>query len=603
MKKLLCCVVASLMAMSVVASVIPVSAQQEIVETDTQISAIAVAPAVVVPLNAKEQAEDFALLNAELRPSNVIVQIDEQLNALDADGKVYASLSEIYAINAANGVLTVAYVKTKAEGESLSRWLSENDIYDITIMSDDATVVESVRERQPYIRGAVDYSAKEEFYAAKAVAESTHAYANIVMLSVEQADADTVFYLQARFKAVWVEAGSFDNFGTYSAVSSGALGIVTEQAPQEVYACFNDYSASALARPFNNIGHRGLGSDPDYPENTLEGCIAAYESGATMVEIDMYVSADDGIFIMHDPVLDRTTDGTGDAESKTLAELAQVHVLNSKREKFPIPTIDMLFSYFADKEDIVLNCEIKSSNPKIVELFGQKVEEYGVRDKVVVIAFELNMLKLMSETPSTRSIPTAWLNSFSNVSKPNNALTGFKMLQEANAVLDSQSSWKYMIERNLKSRGYLPYSWTYTTPTNANSVIQSGMFGVTNDIAAYFSKYPRKIIKKGTYYVKDEASLIDTTFEADIMLYDRTTITAECDVFRFTIRDGYAEVILHYNGSEDGGYDLYSEPFRVEFGETPAISGCGGSLNTAAIILSAFVILAAGCILVKKSQV
>ena len=188
MKKLLCCVVASLMAMSVVASVIPVSAQQEIVETDTQISAIAVAPAVVVPLNAKEQAEDFALLNAELRPSNVIVQIDEQLNALDADGKVYASLSEIYAINAANGVLTVAYVKTKAEGESLSRWLSENDIYDITIMSDDATVVESVRERQPYIRGAVDYSAKEEFYAAKAVAESTHAYANIVMLSVEQAD-------------------------------------------------------------------------------------------------------------------------------------------------------------------------------------------------------------------------------------------------------------------------------------------------------------------------------------------------------------------------------------------------------------------------------
>jgi len=70
------------------------------------------------------------------------------------------------------------------------------------------------------------------------------------------------------------------------------------------------------------IAHRG---DSAYrPENTLASFAGALEKGATLVELDVQLTADGHVAVIHDPVLDRTTTGCGDVRRMTLAEVRAV---------------------------------------------------------------------------------------------------------------------------------------------------------------------------------------------------------------------------------------------------------------------------------------
>ena len=70
------------------------------------------------------------------------------------------------------------------------------------------------------------------------------------------------------------------------------------------------------------IGHRGAALAA--PENTLESFREAHRQGARWVELDVSLTADDQILVMHDDTLDRTTDGKGPAHEKTMADLKKL---------------------------------------------------------------------------------------------------------------------------------------------------------------------------------------------------------------------------------------------------------------------------------------
>src|SRR5262249_51314954 len=67
------------------------------------------------------------------------------------------------------------------------------------------------------------------------------------------------------------------------------------------------------------IGHRGAAKAA--PENTLQGLREAKRQGATWVEVDAKLTADNHIILLHDDLLDRTTSGMGAAAQATLAEI------------------------------------------------------------------------------------------------------------------------------------------------------------------------------------------------------------------------------------------------------------------------------------------
>ena len=71
--------------------------------------------------------------------------------------------------------------------------------------------------------------------------------------------------------------------------------------------------------PLRAIGHRGAAAFA--PENTLPSFEHAVDVGADAVELDLHCSADGRLVVIHDPTLERTTDGAGPVEDRTLEEL------------------------------------------------------------------------------------------------------------------------------------------------------------------------------------------------------------------------------------------------------------------------------------------
>lgn len=71
-----------------------------------------------------------------------------------------------------------------------------------------------------------------------------------------------------------------------------------------------------------NIAHQG--GEDEFPSNTMFAFKSALKAGADMLELDVGVTKDDQVVVMHDTTLDRTTSGTGTIASHTLAQIEKL---------------------------------------------------------------------------------------------------------------------------------------------------------------------------------------------------------------------------------------------------------------------------------------
>jgi glycerophosphoryl diester phosphodiesterase len=70
------------------------------------------------------------------------------------------------------------------------------------------------------------------------------------------------------------------------------------------------------------------------PENTLRSFAAAQQAGLDVIELDLHLSKDGALVVMHDTDVDRTTDGTGPIAEKTLTELRALDA--GRGERVPV---------------------------------------------------------------------------------------------------------------------------------------------------------------------------------------------------------------------------------------------------------------------------
>ncbi|MFP3989839.1 glycerophosphodiester phosphodiesterase family protein [Streptomyces sp. E11-3] len=102
---------------------------------------------------------------------------------------------------------------------------------------------------------------------------------------------------------------------------------------------------------FLTIGHRGLmGVEP---ENTLRSFVRAEQAGLDVIELDLHLSKDGALVVMHDAQVDRTTDGKGPIAEKTLAELRELDA--GRGERIPV------FEEVLDAVRAPLQAEIKDT--------------------------------------------------------------------------------------------------------------------------------------------------------------------------------------------------------------------------------------------------
>jgi len=103
------------------------------------------------------------------------------------------------------------------------------------------------------------------------------------------------------------------------------------------------------------IGHRGACNL--WPENSLDGFRRTRDLGVDGVEFDVHVSRDDELVVIHDPTLDRTTEGWGPVTWRSAAELADIRLREDSGQG--IPMLDEVLDVFADTS-LELHIEIKS---------------------------------------------------------------------------------------------------------------------------------------------------------------------------------------------------------------------------------------------------
>jgi glycerophosphoryl diester phosphodiesterase len=87
------------------------------------------------------------------------------------------------------------------------------------------------------------------------------------------------------------------------------------------------------------------------PENTLRSFVAAQQAGLDLIELDLHLSKDGALVVMHDAEVDRTTDGSGPIAEKTLAELRALDA--GRGERVPV------FEEVLDAVRTPLQAEIK----------------------------------------------------------------------------------------------------------------------------------------------------------------------------------------------------------------------------------------------------
>lgn len=148
------------------------------------------------------------------------------------------------------------------------------------------------------------------------------------------------------------------------------------------------------------IAHRG--DSKNAPENTLSSFKRAVEIGSDGMELDVQLSKDGYLVVIHDERVDRTTDGIGYVKDYTLKELKRLNAgikfgRNYINEK--IPTLAEVFELLEDKS-ILVNIEIKSgliSYPGIEEKLVNCVFDYNFEDLVLISSFNHYSLKTVKE--------------------------------------------------------------------------------------------------------------------------------------------------------------------------------------------------------------
>lgn len=155
--------------------------------------------------------------------------------------------------------------------------------------------------------------------------------------------------------------------------------------------------------PVTIIAHRGASGHA--PENTLAAFQRAVEMGADIVELDLQLTADGRLVVLHDDTVDRTTNGRGSVLDLSLAEIKALDAgygFAVAAGEFPfrgagltVPTLEEVLEAFPTA---ALNLEMKApAGPPIADALAAVLRRYRAEDRVLVASFNPEILRRFRE--------------------------------------------------------------------------------------------------------------------------------------------------------------------------------------------------------------
>ena len=156
--------------------------------------------------------------------------------------------------------------------------------------------------------------------------------------------------------------------------------------------------------------HRGYSAK--FPENTMLAMREAVKLDIDMLEIDLHMTRDGEIILMHDHLVDRTSNGSGLIREKTFAEMRALDVGAWKGEKFAgerVPTFREFLDFFKEYPSLEVNVELKDYPGHSGEFAYEScdkslalIEEYGITDRVYINCWSGTLLEYVSKKYGSR---------------------------------------------------------------------------------------------------------------------------------------------------------------------------------------------------------
>jgi glycerophosphoryl diester phosphodiesterase len=233
------------------------------------------------------------------------------------------------------------------------------------------------------------------------------------------------------------------------------------------------------------LGHRGARAQE--PENTIRSFNRAMELGANGVEFDVIMSFDGVPIIMHDDTLERTTNGTGEVKTKTLAELQKLDAGKGRNDLDDVKIPTLAETLEAMPDNAVVNIEMKGRGIFTREEFAAAVFKVMAPQRqrlfIIVSSFDSKVLGIMRNTDPTLFIGSLFWE--------HNAKTYWTELRDLksvrpNSIHISAGLAKPWIIRKAHSKGLKVLVWTVNDKAQAEQLLADGVDGIFSDLPAGF---------------------------------------------------------------------------------------------------------------------
>lgn len=426
-----------------------------------------------------DSVEDLEALADEVRPQTVVLRINANLDVTAPSGVAIMPIQDVFQyVN--ERVIPAFYTKNRDVAVGIASLLKTYGVRDVFLISPNDDAIIAAREEYNMIRCVFEVtynSAKpvltdEDLLLIRDMTNSTGAI--VAKLPIEYTNQYNVFYLQKRLVSVWSDTFGKEFPMVVKALVTGVNGIVVEDI-DAYYAQLLAFPENTLLRRPISIGHRGL----PYlaPENSMPSMNLAIEAKADVVELDIYLTTDNEIVVIHDGTTTRTTGQALIVEESTLAQLRALELTDTFgiEETMRIPTLNEFFERILG-EDTILFIEIKSSNPDIITRLKELIDEYDVSSQIVVISFNANQLTQMSVVLPEISkgyLSTALLNATNLESSIRATLNAVVPIQTTINPEYSQLTSEFVVQMNY--RGLSIWPWTMNT---SDAFYQTYMYGV-----------------------------------------------------------------------------------------------------------------------------
>jgi glycerophosphoryl diester phosphodiesterase len=236
-------------------------------------------------------------------------------------------------------------------------------------------------------------------------------------------------------------------------------------------------------RPVEIIAHRGASFIA--PENTLSAVRLGWEMSADGVEIDIRLSADGRIVLMHDPDTTRTTGQPYTVAETTASTLRTLDAGTMKPEVFSgerIPFLEEVVSCIPDNGTLFI--EIKCGS-EIIPPLETVIEASGNRSRIAFKSF--NIETLSDAAAYFRNIPCYWLIERSTEhdrddrNDDNRRIIDAAIKRGFRGISVNSAGITREFTEQVTDAGLRLFAWTINEPENAKRFVSYGVNGLVTD--------------------------------------------------------------------------------------------------------------------------